>query len=307
MVVSQAQGHYSVSNLPAGHYVVQGVGGGYQSNGSAPVDVAEGKTAKLDFRWPPSEGPALPRAWPMKTPEAQMVTVSKDLPEGDGKGIVATRCVTCHETERFVGFHMRAIAGRSPCAGCAAVCERAKIRDLTQTRPSSRSTTFQPTSRLCAQWTSTIACRTLLKEKPALPAVQYEHLGTSVGASRMTFAVDPTETDGSASGRPSWAAWIPKRSNTPKFPFQPASQAEDGQVLGNLQIDAKGQLWFRTDPTIVGCSTTSTRGNSLHTMAKDNHADAGGNSMLVHPNGSIWETAEIKCACSTRRRRNQVL
>ena len=32
MVVSQAQGHYSVSNLPAGHYVVQGVGGGYQSN-----------------------------------------------------------------------------------------------------------------------------------------------------------------------------------------------------------------------------------------------------------------------------------
>jgi len=32
MVISQAQGHYAASNLPAGPYVVQGVGGGFQSN-----------------------------------------------------------------------------------------------------------------------------------------------------------------------------------------------------------------------------------------------------------------------------------
>src|SRR5579862_2768417 len=31
MVISQAQGRYTVSNLPAGKYVVQGVGGGFQS------------------------------------------------------------------------------------------------------------------------------------------------------------------------------------------------------------------------------------------------------------------------------------
>src|SRR5882672_5805379 len=39
MVISQAQGHYTVSNLPAGQYVIQGVGGGFQSGVSAPVDV----------------------------------------------------------------------------------------------------------------------------------------------------------------------------------------------------------------------------------------------------------------------------
>src|ERR1700721_618201 len=49
MVISQAQGRYTVSNLPAGQYVIQGVGGGYQSSVSAPVAVAEGKIAKLDL------------------------------------------------------------------------------------------------------------------------------------------------------------------------------------------------------------------------------------------------------------------
>src|ERR1700738_3928759 len=37
MVISQAQGQYSASNLPAGKYVIQGVGGGFQSSVSAPV------------------------------------------------------------------------------------------------------------------------------------------------------------------------------------------------------------------------------------------------------------------------------
>src|SRR5882762_4236166 len=87
MVVSQAQGHYSASNLPAGQYVIQGVGGGYQSDGSAPVDVAEGKTVKLDLSLATKRGPALPRAWPMKTPEAQMAMVSKICLKEMGRGL----------------------------------------------------------------------------------------------------------------------------------------------------------------------------------------------------------------------------
>src|SRR5712672_4430595 len=70
MVISQAQGHYAASSLPAGQYVVQGVGGGFQSNVSAPIAVAEGKTAKLDLSLAAKQGPMLPRAWPMTTPEA---------------------------------------------------------------------------------------------------------------------------------------------------------------------------------------------------------------------------------------------
>src|ERR1700674_2725305 len=131
MVISQAQGRYSASNLPAGQYVVQGVGGGYQSSVSAPVDVSAGKVTKLDLSLATKQGPALPRAWPMKTPEAQMVMVSKDLPEGDGKRIVATRCVTCHDTERFVGFHMPRDRWAFTVRRMRGRMRTAKIRDLT--------------------------------------------------------------------------------------------------------------------------------------------------------------------------------
>src|SRR5579864_4232820 len=85
MVISQAQGHYAASNLPAGQYAVQGVGGGYQSAVSAPVDVAEGKTAKQDLSLTAKQAPMLPHAWPMRIPEGLNVTIPKDLPEGDGK------------------------------------------------------------------------------------------------------------------------------------------------------------------------------------------------------------------------------
>jgi len=103
MVISQAQGQYTVSNLPAGQYVIQGVGGGYQSNVSAPVDVAEGKTAKQDLSLTNKQGPMLPRAWPMKTPEALMVTVSKELPEGEGEKLVGAGGTECHDREGCVG------------------------------------------------------------------------------------------------------------------------------------------------------------------------------------------------------------
>ena len=131
MVISQAQGRYTVSNLPAGQYVVQGIGGGYQSNASAPVDVAEGKTAKQDLALSNKQAPMLPRAWPMKTPEALMVTVSKELPEGDGKKLVGARCTTCHNTERFIGFHMPREDWAFTVRRMRARMRTAKIRDLT--------------------------------------------------------------------------------------------------------------------------------------------------------------------------------
>ena len=48
MVISQAEGRYTASNLPAGQYVVQGVGGEHQSPLS-PVDVVEGRAETVDL------------------------------------------------------------------------------------------------------------------------------------------------------------------------------------------------------------------------------------------------------------------
>src|SRR5690348_3938215 len=63
MVVSQAQGRYTVNNLPVGKYVVQGVGGEFQSAVSSPVDVEAGKPAAVDVALTDQRAPALPNAW----------------------------------------------------------------------------------------------------------------------------------------------------------------------------------------------------------------------------------------------------
>src|SRR5260370_3730976 len=64
MVISQAQGRYTADKLPSGKYIVQGVGAGFESKWSAPVDVVAGKAAKADLSLPGTEGPTLPNAWP---------------------------------------------------------------------------------------------------------------------------------------------------------------------------------------------------------------------------------------------------
>src|SRR3984893_10758749 len=47
MVVTQAQGRYTMNNLPPGDYTVQGIGNGFQSQ-PAPVALTAGKPATAD-------------------------------------------------------------------------------------------------------------------------------------------------------------------------------------------------------------------------------------------------------------------
>ena len=96
MVVSQEQGQYSTPNLLPGKYTVEGIGGGYQSNPAGPVEVRSGQKARRD----------LVLSAPRKiTPPVKRMT-SADyvpmMPEGDGKRLLATRCVLCHGLERIV-------------------------------------------------------------------------------------------------------------------------------------------------------------------------------------------------------------
>lgn len=110
MVVTQAQGSYIVNNLPTGKYVVQGIGGDYQSELSAPVEVAPGKPATVDLSLTVMRAPQLAGAWPGRLPgqqggEAEGATrrTAPALPEGEGKKIVEAKCSTgCHDAQRTV-------------------------------------------------------------------------------------------------------------------------------------------------------------------------------------------------------------
>jgi virginiamycin B lyase len=294
MVISQAQGHYAANNLPAGQYAVQGVGAGYQSNASAQVDVAEGKTAKQDLSLSSKQGAMLPRAWPMKTPEALMVTVSKELPEGDGKKLIAARCTTCHNTERFVGFHMPRENWAFTLRRMRARMRTAKIRDLT---PDEANLAID---YLSANFASVRAVdlndrlpRALLEGKSLhYRAVQYDIVDRSFGSEPHDVAVDP-KGNGWVSQRAGKLGKLdPKTLEYSEVSLPPGPAAPDGQLLGNLQIDAKGNLWVPDGSNFRWLQYDTTTGKfTSYDWPKDVRADAGGNSMLIHPNGSIWETS----------------
>ncbi len=108
MVISQAQGRYTVSNLPAGKYEVQGVGGDFQSEMSTPVEVTAERPAAVDLRLTAERAPDLPHAWPGMLP-GQIAgegggnsTVRVNLPDGAGKPIVQAKCTFCHETTKHI-------------------------------------------------------------------------------------------------------------------------------------------------------------------------------------------------------------
>ena len=294
MVISQAQGRYTAGNLPAGQYVIQGVGGGYQSNASAPLPVAEGQTAKLDLSLSAKQGPLLPRAWPMKTPEALMVTVSKELPEGDGKKLVAARCTTCHDTERFIGFHMPRESWQFTVRRMRARMRTAKIRDLTPDEAKLAvdylSSNFSPLRQVDL---NDRLPRTLLEGKALhYRAVQYDIVDTNFGSEPHDVAVDPRGNGWVSQRSGKLGKLDPKTLEYTEVSLPAGPALPDGQLLGNLQIDAKGQLWVPDGSNFRWLDYDVNSGKfTSYDWPKDVRAEAGGNSMLIHPNGSIWETS----------------
>jgi hypothetical protein len=76
---------------------VQGIGGDYQSDPSAPVDVGAGRPGTVDLSLTAMRAPQLAAAWLGEVAgaaggEAEGGGAAPALPEGDGKKIVKTKC-----------------------------------------------------------------------------------------------------------------------------------------------------------------------------------------------------------------------
>src|SRR5437667_9137862 len=104
MVISQPQGRYT-ANVPPGSYVVQGVGGEYQSALSTQKDVSAGRSTTVDVALTDKRAPHLPNAWPGRPPgqgggEAA-ATAPLRLPDGNGKQLVTGKCSVCHDAARI--------------------------------------------------------------------------------------------------------------------------------------------------------------------------------------------------------------
>ena len=105
MVISQAQGRYSMNNLPPGNYTVQGIGNGFESK-LTPLTLTSDKPATADVSLTEEQGPVVPNGW-IRRPgrvagnELDFELQPPNLPEGEGKAIVEAKCGQCHFLHRL--------------------------------------------------------------------------------------------------------------------------------------------------------------------------------------------------------------
>jgi virginiamycin B lyase len=105
MVVSQAQGRYTMNGLPPGDYTVQGIGNGFQSE-PTPVSVTAGTPATADVSLTHQQGDVVPNGWVRRPGRVAGNELDNELPppilpEGEGKAIVEAKCGQCHFLHRL--------------------------------------------------------------------------------------------------------------------------------------------------------------------------------------------------------------
>ncbi len=297
MVISQERGQFSVKDLPPGTYRVQGVGGGLQSEWFPDVKVSSGVDAKAGVSLTTKVGPALPPAWPQRIPEADVLKASKDakdLPAGAGKELVAEKCSSCHNV-------LRIVVKRSNKDDWSHTVQRMRTRmaialqpDLTQAENDSivnyltahfgEVQPYDANSRLP---------RTLVTGKALhYRAVTYSLVNTH--AEPHDVAVDPHGN-----------AWVSERAGKlgkldaktlqfTEYDTPPGPAPKDRQSLGNPQIDSKGILWVADGPNNRWLSYDTNTNKFLAFAYPRGKGNAGGNSMALHPDGTVWATGGNK-------------
>ena len=292
MVPSQADGRYQLKDLPPGQYSAQAVGGDFESAVASNVQVAAGKPTSLDVALTAKRGPDLPPAWPKRMPEAQIPTVSLDLPAGDGQELVQQRCTVCHTPLPIVVKRTDREDWAQTVQAMRINMEAAKMPDLTEAEAEKivdylaksfkPSHPYDPNSRLPHQ---------LMTGK----ALHYR----AVTYDLADHYAEPHDVASDPAGH----AWVAERAgrlgrfDPTSYDFiekaiPPGPAKEGRQHLGNPQIDGQGMLWVADGPNGRWLEyDTKTDKFAQHAWPPNSgHGSARGNSMAISPDGTIWGT-----------------
>jgi virginiamycin B lyase len=287
MFISQDNGRYTADKLPAGSYVVQGVGNDFESVWSAPVSISENGIAEADLVLNVERAPDLPAAWPRRVPEH--LATAENLPEGPGKDIITSRCVGCHTASQVAGNRYDAANWARSIDEMRGYMREGDVTDLSEVDVAVLmdylSTNLAP---MPAPDPNSRLPRTLMQgEAGNYRVVQYNIENKEAEAHDV--AVDP------------WGVgWANQRTGGMISRFDPVTYdyREIGPPLytakrarpGNLQISKDGIMWL-PDPF-------ETRWLS-YDIANDKWTDwpfptdkirgqVQGNSMVLHPDGTVW-------------------
>jgi virginiamycin B lyase len=301
LVVSQAQGRYSVAILPAGQYIAQAIGGDFQSELSAPVEVAPGKPADIDLSLTHTRAPQLPGAWPGRLP-GEVVGEGGDgsaqpapLPDGAGKAIVEAKCVTCHEAQRITRVqanrdrwqtilrNMAVYAQGSTVAKPLSDDESKVVLDYAMANFAGVGGAGRPTPDPNSRLPRTLAQGDAAK----YIAVEYELPNNK--AEPHEIAVDlqgnawVTQRVGGKLGRFdaktfAYTDVAPPAGASPTNRLNAITRAPDGKLWF---IDGgPNRRWLNVDP--------QTNEFEIYELPKLKSGSASGNTMRVHPNGTVW-------------------
>ena len=288
MVISQDQGRYMADKLPAGDYTLQGVGSGFQSQWSAPVEVTDRARAQLDLSLTDPQAPMLPAAWPRRMPQEQLTTVS--LPEGAGREILSIHCASCHKLARVLR------TGRNRDGWKISIDEMRTIMidegfpDLTEEEADLLlDYTVAHFLPMPAPDENSRLPRTLMQgEARNYRVVQHEL--QNVAADTHDVAVDP---DG--------IGWANQRDGGNLSRFDPDSLEHSEISLpmttaerarpGNPQISEEGVIWLPepSESRWLSYDIKAAEWTSWP-FPSSIRGSANGNSVALHPDGTIWLT-----------------
>jgi virginiamycin B lyase len=294
LVISQDKGEFRANDLPTGQYVVQGVGGNFQSDVSAPLSVAAGGSAKIDVALTKARGPLLPPAWPQRIPEAQIPSVSMELPAGDGKDLVEARCTTCHDLKRVVVKRSGHDDWDHIIARMRARMTSAPMPDLADTDATTITNYLAANFKEVQPYDPNSRLPTTVLQGNALHyrVVTYDLVNHY--AEPHDVASDPQGNAWVAERAGKLGRFDPRTLEFTEANLPPGPAAPNRQSLGNPQIDSRGMLWVADGPNGRWLSFDTKTEKFLAFAWPKGKGNAGGNSMALHPDGTIWATGGNK-------------
>jgi virginiamycin B lyase len=302
MVVSEAQGRYTVNNLPPGNYTVQGIGAGFQSK-PTPVALTSDKPATADVALTDKQGDVIPNGWIRRPGRVAGNELDHELdppvlPEGAGKEIVEAKCGQCHFLHRLTQMRWTRNNWEQKIAWMRErIHERPGAQDLT---PDEQKTVVDYLAKNFSDTTPKIdpngrLSRTLL-QGDAAKYIAVDYAVQNPDAALHDIVVDPRGV-----------AWVNQLNVYKLGRFDPKtyeySQIDPPPgprpvgVLNHMGAPARGagdSIWMSEIGTNRRWLQFDTKNMewAVYPVPADFRGPVSGNSMRVDPNGKmVWSTA----------------
>ena len=292
MVISRDQGRFEAKDLPPGQYRVQGVAGDNQSQWFSNVAVtAGGEDAKVGLFLNEKRGPDLAPAWPQRVPEEQVDKTPKDetgLPQGEGRQLVAERCVSCHDLQRVLVKRSDADDWAHTIARMRTRMTVAGIPDLSAAENKEVVDYLSQKFPLVQPYDANSRLPHKVQTGKAVNyrAVTYDLVNHH--AEPHDVAVDPKGNPWVAERAGKLGHFDAKTLEFTEIATPPGPAAPDRQSLGNPQISKDGVLWLPDGPNGRWLSYDTNSAKFVSYAWPRGKGNAGGNSMALHPDGTVW-------------------